>query len=43
MARPGNGDAPSSNGATVGLAAATPAEVGAFDAVGLAAVGTDEG
>ncbi len=43
IARPGNGEAPSSNGATVGFAAATPAEVDAFHAAGLAAGGTDEG
>lgn len=43
IARPGNGDAPSSNGATVGFAAATPAEVDAFHAAGMAAGGTDEG
>jgi catechol 2,3-dioxygenase-like lactoylglutathione lyase family enzyme len=35
IARPGNGEAPSSNGATVGFAAATPAEVDAFHAAGL--------
>ena len=43
IARPGDGDAPSSNGATVGFAAATSAEVDAFHAAGLAAGGTDEG
>ena len=43
IARPGNGEAPTSNGATVGFAAATPAEVDAFHAAGLAAGGTDEG
>lgn len=43
IARPGNGEAPSSNGATVGFAAATPAEVDAFHAAGLTAGGTDEG
>jgi catechol 2,3-dioxygenase-like lactoylglutathione lyase family enzyme len=43
IARPGNGDAPSSNGATVGFAAASPAEVDAFHAAGLASGGTDEG
>ena len=43
IARPGNGEAPSSNGVTVGFAAATPAEVDAFHAAGLAAGGTDEG
>ena len=41
--RPGNGEAPSSNGVTVGFAAASPAEVAAFHAAGLAAGGTDEG
>ena len=41
--RPGNGEAPSSNGVTVGFAAASPAEVAAFHAGGLAAGGTDEG
>lgn len=43
IARPGNGDAPSSKGATIGFAAATPAEVDAFHAAGLAAGGDDEG
>jgi catechol 2,3-dioxygenase-like lactoylglutathione lyase family enzyme len=41
--RPGNGEAPSSNGVTVGFAASTSAEVDAFHAAGLAAGGTDEG
>lgn len=41
--QPGNGDAPSSNGVTIGFAAATPADVDAFHAAGLAAGGTDEG
>ncbi|RRW25175.1 VOC family protein, partial [Ectopseudomonas oleovorans] len=36
IARPGNGEAPSSNGATIGFAAASPAEVDAFHAAGLA-------
>ena len=40
---PGNGEAPSSNGVTVGFAAASTAEVDAFHAAGLAAGGTDEG
>ena len=40
---PGNGEAPSSNGVTVGFAAATPADVDAFHAAGLSAGGTDEG
>ncbi|ATG41737.1 VOC family protein [Phaeobacter piscinae] len=43
IARPGNGNAPSSNGITVGFAAASPAEVDAFHAAGLKAGGTDEG
>ena len=41
--RPGNGEAPSGNGVTVGFAAASPAEVDAFHAAGLAAGGTHEG
>ena len=40
---PGNGEAPSSNGVTIGFAAATPADVDAFHAAGLAAGGTCEG
>ncbi|MBS0557203.1 MAG: VOC family protein [Proteobacteria bacterium] len=40
---PGSGGAPSSNGVTVGFAAASPAEVDAFHAAGLAAGGSDEG
>lgn len=43
IGRPGNGEAPSSNGVTIGFAAATPAEVDAFHAAGLKAGGTDEG
>ena len=43
IARPGNGEAASSNGATVGFAAATPADVDAFHAAGLANGGSDEG
>ncbi|KKW91057.1 VOC family protein [Sphingobium chungbukense] len=43
VARPGNGEAPSSNGVTIGFAAATTAEVDAFHAAGVAAGGTDEG
>ena len=43
IARPGNGEAPSANGVTVGYAAATPEEVDAFHAAGLAAGGADEG
>lgn len=41
--RPGNGEAPSSNGVTVGFAASSPAEVDVFHAVGLGAGGRDEG
>ena len=41
--KPGNGGAPSSNGVTIGFAAANPAAVDAFHAAGLAAGGTDEG
>lgn len=40
---PGNGEAPSSNGVTIGFAAASSADVDAFHAAGLAAGGTDEG
>lgn len=40
---PGNGEAPSSNGVTIGFAAASTAEVDAFHAAGLSAGGTDEG
>ncbi|EPM38847.1 VOC family protein [Vibrio natriegens] len=43
IARPGNGEAPSSNGMTIGFAATTTAEVDAFHAAGLANGGTDEG
>ncbi|HEM7472560.1 TPA: VOC family protein [Enterobacter hormaechei] len=43
IARPGNGEAPSANGVTVGFAAANPEEVDAFHAAGLAAGGADEG
>lgn len=43
IARPGNGEAPSANWVTVGFAAATPEEVDAFHAAGLAAGGADEG
>ena len=43
IAKPGNGEAPSSNGATIGFAAASPAEVDAFHSAGLANGGTDEG
>ena len=41
--KPGNGEAPSGNGVTLGFAAATPAQVDAFHAAGLAAGGTCEG
>jgi catechol 2,3-dioxygenase-like lactoylglutathione lyase family enzyme len=41
--RPGNGEAPSSNGVTIGFAAATPDQVDAFHAAGIAAGGTCEG
>lgn len=41
--KPGNGEAPSSNGVTVGFAAASPADVDAFHAAGLAAGGSCEG
>jgi len=40
---PGNGEAPSSNGVTLGFAAATTADVDAFHAAGLAAGGKCEG
>ncbi|WP_336950308.1 VOC family protein [Sphingobium aromaticivastans] len=43
IAPPGNGEPPSSNGATIGFAAKTSAEVDAFHAAGLANGGTDEG
>lgn len=41
--KPGNGEPPSGNGVTLGFAAASPADVDAFHAAGLAAGGTDEG
>lgn len=41
--KPGNGEAPSSNGVTVGFAAASQADVDAFHKAGLAAGGTCEG
>jgi len=41
--RPGNGQSPSSNGVTLGFAAATSADVDAFHAAGLTAGGTCEG
>lgn len=43
VVRPGNGEPPSSNGVTIGFAAATTAQVDAFHAAGLAAGGRDEG
>lgn len=43
VARPGNSADPTSNGVTVGFATATPAELNAFHAAGLAAGSTDEG
>ncbi|WP_375197674.1 VOC family protein [Sphingobium sp.] len=41
--RPANGEAPSSNGVTIGFAAASSDQVDAFHAAGLAAGGTCEG
>ena len=41
--KPGNGDAPSGNGVTIGFAAASQADVDAFHAAGLAAGGSCEG
>ncbi|MCX8253071.1 Glyoxalase/bleomycin resistance protein/dioxygenase [Beijerinckiaceae bacterium RH AL1] len=43
IAKPGNGQAASSNGVTVGFAAASPADVDAFHKAGLSNGGTDEG
>ncbi|MBA4091066.1 MAG: glyoxalase [Sphingobium sp.] len=43
IAKPGNGESPSSNGVTIGFAAATTDQVDAFHAAGLANGGTDEG
>ncbi|EZP74552.1 Glyoxalase [Sphingomonas paucimobilis] len=43
IARPGNGEAPSSNGVTIGFAAATTADVDKFHAAAVANGGTDEG
>lgn len=43
IARPGNGETPTSNGVTIGFAASSSAEVEAFHAAGLASGGTDEG
>ena len=41
--KPGNGEAPSANGVTLGFAAASPADVDAFHTAGVAAGGTCEG
>lgn len=41
--KPGNGEAPSSNGVTIGFAASDEAAVAAFHAAGLANGGTCEG
>lgn len=41
--KPGNGESPSSNGVTLGFAAASTQEVDAFHATGLTAGGKDEG
>mgnify|MGYP003337379543 CR=1 FL=1 len=41
--KPGNGQAPSSNGVTLGFAAANTADVDAFQAAGLKAGGSCEG
>lgn len=43
IARPGNGEAPSSNGVTIGFAATNSDEVDRFHAAGVIAGGTDEG
>ena len=43
IAKPGNGEAVSSNGATIGFAAADTAAVDAFHKAGLANGGSDEG
>lgn len=43
IAKPGNGQAASSNGVTIGFAAAKTADVDAFHKAGLANGGTDEG
>jgi catechol 2,3-dioxygenase-like lactoylglutathione lyase family enzyme len=43
VVRPGNGEAPSSNGVTIGFAAVAPADVDAFHAAGMSSGGTDEG
>jgi catechol 2,3-dioxygenase-like lactoylglutathione lyase family enzyme len=41
--KPGNGEAPSGNGVTLGFAASSPADVDAFHSAGIAAGGTCEG
>lgn len=41
--KPNNGEAPTSNGVTLGLTATSPAEVDPFHAAGLAAGGEDDG
>ena len=43
IAKPGNGKPPSSNGVTIGFAAATTSQVDAFHAAGVANGGTSEG
>lgn len=43
IAKPGNGEPVTSNGATIGFAAKTTADVDAFHKAGLANGGTDEG
>ena len=43
LAKPGNGEMPTSNGTTIGFAAASTADVDAFHKAGLANGGSDEG
>jgi catechol 2,3-dioxygenase-like lactoylglutathione lyase family enzyme len=43
VVRPGNGQVPTSNGVTIGFAAANSDDVDAFHAAGMAAGGIDEG
>lgn len=43
IAKPGNGEAPSSNGVTIGFAAKSTAQVDAFHEAGMATGGSDEG
>ena len=43
IGKPGNGEAASSNGVTIGFAATNTADVNAFHAAGLANGGSDEG